>query len=217
MSKGKFIVIEGLDGSGKTTQLHFIEKWIKDNLPDKTIIVTREPGGTDNPVGEQIREVILGNDMDDYTRVLLYAASRYEHSKKLKEWVDKGYIVVCDRYIYSSLAYQVSGDVELHEVLEANRYKDLIAPDLILYLKISIDTYKERKLKRQQERDLDALERKSNEFFIKAMSNYDKFFDTVICLKNVQSNCNTILREIDSNKSIEETSLQIENALKEIF
>lgn len=191
-----FIVLEGIDGSGKSTQLEKIKEYISKEFPDRKVIYTREPGGFDNPVGEQIREVVLNNEMDDYTRALLYAASRYEHQLKIKKWLDEDYIVICDRYIYSSMAYQAKDTLSIEEIMQINRYDDIIKPDYILFCRISMDTYIERKEGRKVVRKLDAIERKSDNFFLKAISNYTE------ALNKEWSR----IVDIDANKNIEEVT-----------
>lgn len=196
-----FIVIEGLDGAGKSTQVEFIKQHLKENYPNKEIIFTREPGGYENYLGEQLRSVILNNEMDDYTRALLYAASRYEHQLKIKKWLEEGKIVICDRYIYSSIAYNANNLSEMNEILSINRYNDIVKPDYILFYRIDIDTYKHRKYIRSQERELDALERKSDDFFIRTIDYY------TLALEEEYSK----VKEIDATKSIEEVK---ENTIK---
>lgn len=204
-----FIVLEGLDGSGKTTQLHNIMNYVKEKYPDKKIMFTREPGGYLNIVGEKIRDVILNNEMDDYTRALLYAASRYEISKIIKEHIDNGYVVICDRYIYSSLAYQSSDKLSMEEIMQINRYNDIIKPDHILFFRITMDTYRLRKEARSEERELDVIEKKEDDFFLKTITNYGKAL-----------NCEwSKIIEIDANKSLEEVTSNtlkiIDDILKE--
>lgn len=204
-----FIVLEGIDGSGKTTQLNKIKEYVAKEFPNKDIIFTREPGGLDNHIGEELREVILNNEMDDYTRALLYAASRYEHQLKIKEWIADNKIVICDRYIYSSLAYNSNNISEMNEILNINRYNDIIKPNAILFYRINMDTYNERKRNRSNERELDVLEQKPDSFFIKS----SKFYTTAFNL----TKANVI--EINSNRSIEEVTSDtleiIDNLLRE--
>ena len=204
-----FIVLEGIDGSGKTTQLNKIKEYVAKEFPNKNIIFTREPGGLDNHIGEELREVTLNNEMDDYTRALLYAASRYEHQLKIKEWIADNKIVICDRYIYSSLAYNSNNISEMNEILNINRYNDIIKPNAILFYRINMDTYNERKRNRSNERELDALEQKPDSFFIKS----SKFYTTAFNL----TKANVI--EINSNRSIEEVTSDtleiIDNLLRE--
>lgn len=106
MKKGLFITVEGGDGSGKTTQLDFIRKYLAEKGED--VLFTREPGGT--PIGEKIRTLILdpaNKEMDPMTEALLYAASRAQIvSEVIRPALLAGRTVVCDRYVDSSIAYQ---------------------------------------------------------------------------------------------------------------
>lgn len=202
-----FIVLEGLDGSGKSTQLENIMNHIENNYPNLKVIFTREPGGYENHIGEDIRQVILNNEIDDYTRALLYAASRYENAKIIKEWIDKGYVVICDRYIYSSLAYQSNNELSMEEIMQINRYDDIIKPDKILFFRINMDTYKARKDARSKIRKLDSIETKPDEFFLKVISNYGKAL-----------NCEwSKIIEINANKSIEEVTSSTLNIIDDLL
>lgn len=202
-----FIVLEGLDGSGKTTQLEKIMNYIDLNFPDKKVIFTREPGGYENIVGEQIRQVILNNEMDDYTRALLYAASRYEHQLQIKKWIEHGFIVICDRYIYSSLAYQSNDELSMEEIMQINRYDDIIKPDHVLFFRINIDTFRRRKEARSKVRELDSIETKPDEFFLKTITNYGKA---------LEYEWSKII-EIDANKSIEEVTSNTLNIIDDLL
>lgn len=202
-----FIVLEGLDGSGKSTQANNIIEYIKELYPDKKIIATREPGGTFMHVSESIREVLLQNDMNDYTRALLYAASRYEHQLQIKKWIEEGYIVICDRYIYSSLAYQSNDELSMEEIMQINRYNDIIKPDHIIFYRVNMDTYRIRKQNRSKERELDAIENKPDEFFLKTITNYGKALE-----------CEwSKIIEIDANKSLEEVTSETLNTIDSIL
>ena len=104
--KGFFITFEGTEGSGKTTVIEKVEKYYIEQ--GYQVIRTREPGGS--KIAEDIRNVILdvnNTNMDSITEAMLYAASRRQHLvEKVIPYVEKGYIVLCDRFIDSSLAYQ---------------------------------------------------------------------------------------------------------------
>jgi len=103
--KGKFIVFEGNDGSGKSTQILKVEKYLKEK--GYKVVTTREPGGTE--VGYRIRKLLLdpAYKMDGLTEALLLAADRNEHVKNvLIPALEDGYVVICDRYILSSIVYQ---------------------------------------------------------------------------------------------------------------
>ena len=125
--EGKFIVFEGIDGCGKTTQIKAICNWLpKSNLVSNNslIVKTREPGGS--ILGEKLRELILSNDKDNspssLTELLLYAADRAEHiTKKISPALKKGDWVLSDRFSGSTLAYQGYGrniDKEIIKQLE---------------------------------------------------------------------------------------------------
>src|SRR5271154_6936286 len=99
-----FVTIEGPDGSGKTTQVNEVYQILSKRY--EKVIRTREPGGT--PVAEQIRGLLLNpnSNMDSYTEVLLHFAARRDHINNLiKPKLDDGYIVICDRFYDSTMAY----------------------------------------------------------------------------------------------------------------
>ena len=104
--RGKFITFEGCDGCGKSTQLKMLSDYLtKENVPH---IFTREPGG--GKISEAIREILLSGknaEMTDECEALLYAAARVQHlSDRVEPALAKGELVICDRYVDSSLAYQ---------------------------------------------------------------------------------------------------------------
>ncbi|MBR2442292.1 MAG: dTMP kinase [Clostridia bacterium] len=106
MARGKFITFEGCDGSGKSTQLRLLSEYLtKENVPH---IFTREPGG--GKISEAIREILLSGknmEMTDECEALLYAAARVQHlHDRVEPALSEGKLVICDRYVDSSLAYQ---------------------------------------------------------------------------------------------------------------
>ncbi len=109
MERGIFISIEGPDGSGKSTQIENIKRYFKDK--NMNILFTREPGGT--AIGERIRSIILDNncsEMDYMAEAMLYAAARAQHvAEKIRPALEEGKIVICDRFVDSSIAYQGFG------------------------------------------------------------------------------------------------------------
>jgi dTMP kinase len=131
----KFIVVEGSEGVGKSSQIKIIERYLIDNKIE--YILTREPGGTS--FGEAIRDIILNDDnnTEELTDSLLFYASRYENYKKIiLPALDAGKTVVCDRYHYSTLVYQGivgnnSSVKAIHEIFDAI-YSKMI--DHIIYL-----------------------------------------------------------------------------------
>ena len=133
-----FITIEGPEGSGKTTTTTFVVNKLKEL--GYNVIRTREPGGT--PIAEQIRNIILDKNnvnMDPRTEALLYAASRRQHLVE-KVWpeVKKGNIVICDRFLDSSLAYQGGArGLGIENILNINMFAtEGTFPDLTLLFDI---------------------------------------------------------------------------------
>ena len=135
----KFIVVEGLDGAGKSTAISFIQKFLEQK--NIAAIYTREPGGT--KVAEDIRNLALNNYKDEVihcdTELLLMYASRVQHINSLiKPNLDNGVTVVSDRFYWSSMAYQGGGRelgfIKLNAINQ-NFVKDC-EPDLIIYLDI---------------------------------------------------------------------------------
>ncbi len=129
-----FITLEGPEGSGKTSAIKIVKEQLEKE--GHQIIMTREPGGT--PISEQIRNVILDKNntsMDYRTEALLYAASRRQHLVE-KVWpnVKEGKIVICDRYLDSSLAYQgYARELGVEDILNVNMYAtEGTFPDLTL-------------------------------------------------------------------------------------
>lgn len=139
MRNGVFITFEGPDGSGKTT----ISKYVSEELSrlGYDVVYSREPGGID--IAEQIRNVILdpkNTAMDPKTEALLYAASRRQHFvEKIKPALEQGQIVICDRFVESSLAYQGYGRrIGIDEIYRINEFAiEGWLPDATLFLDVS--------------------------------------------------------------------------------
>ncbi|MCQ2798513.1 MAG: dTMP kinase [Bacilli bacterium] len=133
-----FITFEGGEGSGKSTAIKRIVKALEDMGHE--VILTREPGGT--PIGEQIRNVILdkaNTAMDPRTEALLYAASRRQHLvEKIIPAIKEGKIVLCDRYLDSSLAYQGGArNLGIEEIYNVNLYAtEGMQPDVTILFDI---------------------------------------------------------------------------------
>lgn len=141
MRTGKFITFEGPDGSGKTTVSTYVASALKNMGFD--VVHTREPGGID--IAEQIRDVILNpknTAMDAKTEALLYAASRRQHFiEKIKPALQAGKIVICDRFVDSSLAYQgVGRGIGMDAIYAINEFAiEGYLPDLTLFLDVPAD------------------------------------------------------------------------------
>ncbi len=134
---GLFITFEGADGSGKSTQLRFLAEYLEEQ--GVAVVRTREPGGC--PVAEKIREVLLDkdNEIDAITEAMLYAAARAAHVRQvIRPALDAGSVVLCDRFIHSSLAYQGYGrelGVELVQQINAPAVAGCM-PDVTLFINI---------------------------------------------------------------------------------
>jgi dTMP kinase len=139
--KGMFIAFEGADGCGKTTQLRFLGDYLESLGID--VLRTREPGGC--PVAEQIRKILLdtaNGDMTAVTETLLYAAARAEHVRQvIGPAVDAGKVVLCDRFVYSSLAYQGYGrGLGIDTVWRVNEIAvSGYMPDLTIFINVPPD------------------------------------------------------------------------------
>ena len=142
MEKGLFITFEGCEGSGKTTVSKYLYNRLKEEGYD--VIYSREPGGVD--IAEQIRSVILNvrnTAMDPRTEALLYAASRRQHLAEIVlPALKAGKIVLCDRFVDSSLVYQgYARGIGIDKVWELNQFAiDDCMPDLTLYYDVDVET-----------------------------------------------------------------------------
>ncbi len=172
MNKGLFITFEGGEGSGKTTACKYIyERLLSEGID---AIYSREPGGVD--IAEQIRNVILSvknTAMDVRTEALLYAASRRQHLVEvIQPALDAGKVVICDRFIDSSLAYQgYARGIGIDEVWQINKFAiDDCIPDLTLFFDVEVETGLSRISNRGDK--LDRLDRESLRFHHKVREGY---------------------------------------------
>ncbi len=153
---GIFITFEGIEGCGKSTQVKLLNNWLL--RQHRQVLTTREPGGT--PIGDRLREIILDPELKEMTSVteaLLYSASRAQSvAEVIKPALDEGKIVLCDRYLDSSLAYQVHGrSLNFQTVVSVNEWATGgLMPDLTFLFRISA----ELGLGRVMERGRDRLE-----------------------------------------------------------
>jgi dTMP kinase len=147
-----FITFEGVEGSGKTTQIGRLKRYLaKRGIPCK---VTREPGGC--PIGERVRKILLNpnhQEMTPLSELLLYEASRAQHMKEvIKPLLKKGGVILCDRFSDASIAYQGYGrKVDLKLVERLNRLSSQgVKPDLTLLLDCPSDVGIKRALQRNE-------------------------------------------------------------------
>ncbi len=202
--EGKFIVLEGIDGCGKTTQINELSKWLpKSGLIKKntTLIKTREPGGS--ILGREIREMILNTNKSNppsiLTELLLYSADRAEHiSKIILPALQRGNWVICDRFSGSTLAYQGYGreiNIDIIKKLE-NIVCQNISPDLTFFLDIS----PEESILRRKNKIADRIESEGLEFLKKVNHGFK-----LIALENkweiikASENINLITKQIQTS------------------
>jgi len=194
---GKFITLEGPDGSGKSTIINLISDYMKQKGIEFT--VTREPGGT--LIGEEIRDIIIDNkntNMGAETEALLFAAARGQHiHEKIIPALNDGKIVISDRFLLSSLAYQGIGrNLGVERVKMINDFGLRgIYPDLVLFFHIDPEITLERKTDGMGG---DRLEQEGVEFHKKVYEGYMEL------LKKYPEN----VKIIDATKSVDEVFSQ---------
>ncbi len=187
MNKGLLITFEGPDGSGKSTQVELLKEYL--NLRGYEVIYTREPGGT--LISEKIRHIILDNtneNMSGMCEALLYAASRAQLvSEVIKPAVESGKVVICDRFVHSSIVYQGIGrNLGIERIKEINDVAiDGLVPDLIFMLNIS---YEEGLKRKSKQRELDRLENSGDNFHKRVFEGYKLIGQTYENIINLDAN-----------------------------
>lgn len=191
---GTFITFEGPEGAGKTTIIHMVQqKLIQDGY---NIVLTREPGGI--RIAEQIREIILNpsnTEMDARTEALLYAAARRQHLvEKVIPELNKGNIVLCDRFIDSSLAYQGNArGIGVEDIFAINQFAiEQTMPQATLYFDIEPEVGLER-INKGRKDDINRLDLESLDFHYKVRDGY----------LSLLSEFPERIRRIDANQSVE--------------
>jgi dTMP kinase len=205
MKQGRFITVEGPDGAGKSTILNELYNRLVEE--GRGVVKTREPGGVS--IAEQIREVILNKDntaMDIRTEALLYAAARRQHLVEIViPALEKGSIVICDRFVDSSLAYQGKGrGIGMTEVMNINQFaiEDKM-PDLTLYFDISPEEGLKR-IARHDGREVNRLDLESLDFHQKVYEGYQSL------IKQYPER----IKVVDASKSKEEVFEQAYDIVK---
>ena len=197
-----FISFEGIEGSGKSTQIDLLESHLK-KLGHK-VAKLREPGGT--LMGEKIREIFLqdtSEKVDPITEAfLLYASRKHLDQNFLREKINQGYIVIADRYSDATVAYQCFGKgLDKNFIDLMHKGSNLLTPDLTFYLDITAEMSRDR----ISDREMDRMESESIEFFDKVRQGYLKIAsenpERVVCM--------------DANKSIDELKDEIATKTKE--
>ncbi|MCA1707328.1 MAG: dTMP kinase, partial [Actinobacteria bacterium] len=167
--RGYFVAFEGGEGAGKSTQIEAFTRWL--DAGGAEVVTTREPGGT--AIGQRIRDVLLdpsSAEMDARAEALLYAADRAQHvAEVIKPALDAGKVVVSDRFIDSSLAYQGLGrGLGVEDILRISEWATAgLMPDLVLYMKVDPEVGM-----RRVARELDRVEQEEGDFHEKVGAAY---------------------------------------------
>lgn len=211
--KGLFITFEGPDGSGKTTQIKEAAHYLQQH--QCSVVLTREPGGTE--ISDKIRSILLNpeyNELTDETEVLLYAASRSQHvSQVILPALNEGKVVLCDRFVDASIAYQAYGlGVPVNQVKEINGFATKgLEPDWTFYIDISPEVARKRMLLRQGSTDdiagLDRIEQKKLDYHARVREGFKTLYE-----ENKQR-----MIKIDGNQSMDKVTTQVIDELDKIF
>lgn len=219
MKKGKLIVFEGPDFSGKSTQMTKVKDGLK-SLNFTNFLYTREPGSylpETTYYCEEIRKFILNNDLTPEQEAVLFAESRYEHTKEMIEYINKGFNILCDRYIISSLAYQgYAQNIGKDKIYELNRatidlLKENQVPICTFKFDISRATWEERKAKRLKSEDADSIESKNI---------HDKvfeFYNNMEIYNDFTSGLDIDSYLVNANEDIHEIYEKLFNQIKELI
>jgi len=195
----KFISFEGIDFSGKTTQIELLKALLEQR--GEKVLITREPGGT--VISESIRDILLDKkhrDMTDICEVFLYSAARNQLiHEKIKNALESGNFVIADRYVDSTTAYQGFGRrIPLDLIRDINKAATSgLLPSITFILDIDPEDILERKIARNF--DIDRLETAGNEFYHRVRKGYQKIAE--LDPKRVKI--------IDAKKSVEQISINI--------
>ncbi len=202
---GLFITFEGPDGCGKTSIINLLKEYYKNN---EKIIFTREPGGT--KISEKIREIILSNDnseMSARTEALLYSASRAQHIDELiKPNLEKGNVIISDRFVLSSLAYQGGGrELGVENVKKINDFAiNGVNPDMVIFFYVDpLTTLKRKSLSDEADR----LELSGDNFHSRVYNTYMELLEE---MKNEK-----FLKKVDATKSMMEVFEDVKNIIDE--
>ena len=198
MDRGKFIVFEGIDGSGKGTQINLLVDEMK--RQGRTVYQTAEP--TNSVTGGILRDALGGfTDRNAYEMSAMFLLDRIFHNSNringIKQFLEKGIDVVCDRYYYSSFAYQ-GIDADLKWVMDMNlNCKEILKPDLCIFLDIDSKASDERIAKNRLEREI--YEEKEMQERIRK-----RFLEVFALLKDSEN-----VKIVDASRTVEEVSADI--------
>ena len=198
--KGIFITFEGPDGCGKTTIINLIYQDLQKKFGQENVVLTREPGGKNNIIAEDIRNILLNKinyKISDRTEALLFAASRAQHVKDfIIPNLESGKIILCDRYIDSSLVYQgYARNIGMENIWEINKFAILnTMPDFTILLMIEPEKGLAR-IQANKNRDVNRLDRETLDMHKKVYEGYkiiaQKYSDRIIAI-NAENNIDKV-------------------------
>jgi dTMP kinase len=197
--RGKFITLEGIDGAGKSTHLNWLADWAR--AQGHQVVVTREPGGT--PLGEMLRDMLLGQHMHMETETLLMFAARREHiDKVIVPAMEQGHWVISDRFSDASFAYQGGGRGIARDKLETLEtwVQNGLQPDLTLLFDVPLEVSRARL---SLNLSLDRFEQEKQDFFERVRAAY---------LERAQAYPQRI-RVVDSTRAIADIRSELEMLL----
>lgn len=206
--RGLFITLEGGDGAGKSTQIDNITRFFEEK--GLVVVHTREPGGTD--ISEKLRDILLdrhNEEMSPVTEMLIYAASRAQHVReKVLPALERGEIVICDRFTDSSVAYQAYGRNLGDMVAEVNAYATGgLTPDITFWMDIDPEAGRARVSARiSGESEPDRLEAEKLDFHYRVYDGY----------KRICENDPDRVKRIDASMSVDEIKDRIYAYLEEL-
>jgi dTMP kinase len=198
--RGRFITFEGIDGAGKSTHIGYVTALLEG--AGKTVVSTREPGGT--PLGEKVRDLVLHEKMDLETEALLMFASRREHvAQVIEPAIARGDWVLSDRFTDASFAYQGGGRGLARVKLEALEQwvHPHLQPDLTLLFDVPLDVARARL---SATRTLDKFEMERSDFFARVRDEYLR--------RAAESNGRIVV--VDSTQSIDGVRAALQAALE---
>lgn len=205
MDRGLLITFEGPDGSGKTTQISLLKEYLSNK--GFQVIYTREPGGT--KISEKIRDIILDNknsEMADMCEALLYASARAQLVQEvIKPAIEQGKIVICDRFVESSIVYQGIGrnlgEERIRAINEAAL--DGLRADITFMLTIPFEEGLKRKAR---QKSLDRLESSGDDFHKRVYEGYMSL-----------AKSSEYIKIVDANRAVEEIHREIVEKIEEIL
>jgi len=198
---GAFITFEGIDGSGKSTQMRMLASVLR--MRGYEVVTTREPGGT--PLGKRLRTALLDAqaEVDPLAELLLYAADRAQHVRRLlRPALETGYIVLSDRYADATVAYQGAGRGFTPELIEevVELATGGLKPELTLIFDVSVAECLTRTRRREMtEQGKDRLDAEDVEFYVRVREAY---------LKIAAAEPERV-RVVDASSSVEETHTRV--------